>query len=134
MLLVLSLQILVKLVCLHLPYKPPSYIERPQNDLPGAFSSWAEQPQLFSFTALHSRDVSALWSIPWPFSGLAPKDPCLSCHWGPKHFRWNLARAERENLPLLPADHAAFNAAQDAIGFLGHERTLLGHAQVFTHQ
>lgn len=32
-----------------------------------------------------------------------------------------------------PADHADFDVAQDGVGFLGCDRTLLTHVQLFIH-
>ncbi|KAK4827094.1 hypothetical protein QYF61_014196 [Mycteria americana] len=44
------------------------------------------------------------------------------------------SRAEGQNHLPRPAGHAAFDAAQDTVGFLGCECTLLGHIQLFIHQ
>ncbi|KAK4829041.1 hypothetical protein QYF61_001846 [Mycteria americana] len=44
------------------------------------------------------------------------------------------SRVEGQNHLPRPAGHAAFDAAQDAVGFLGCERTLPAHAQLFIHQ
>ena len=35
---------------------------------------------------------------------------------------------------LQPAGHSAFDAAQDTVGFLGCERTLLGHVELLVNQ
>jgi len=45
--------------------------------------------------------------------------------------RWGLSRAEWQNHLPRPAGHASFDAAQDMVGFLGCERTLSAHAQLF---
>ena len=42
--------------------------------------------------------------------------------------------AEGQNPLLRPAGHASFDAAQDTIGFLGCERTLLGHVELLINQ
>ncbi|KAK4810201.1 hypothetical protein QYF61_011795 [Mycteria americana] len=44
------------------------------------------------------------------------------------------SRVEGQNHLLQPAGHAAFDAAQDMVGFLGCECTLLAHVQLFIHQ
>ena len=43
-------------------------------------------------------------------------------------------RAEGQNHLQWTADHASIYAAQDMIGFLGFERTLLGHVQFLVNQ
>ena len=43
-------------------------------------------------------------------------------------------RAEGQNFLLQPAGHAAFDAAQDTVGSLGCEGTLLAHVQLPIHQ
>ena len=43
-------------------------------------------------------------------------------------------RVEGEDHLPCPADHAPFNAPQDAIGLLGHQATLLAHCQSVIHQ
>ena len=43
-------------------------------------------------------------------------------------------RAEGQDHLLCPADHTAFDAAQDMVGFLGCESTLLAHVQLAIHQ
>jgi len=42
--------------------------------------------------------------------------------------------AEGQNPLPRPAGHTAFDAAQDTVGCLGCERTLLAHVQLFNHQ
>ncbi|KAK4830181.1 hypothetical protein QYF61_008972 [Mycteria americana] len=44
------------------------------------------------------------------------------------------SRAEGQNHLPRPAGHAAFDAAQDTVGFLGCECTLSAHVQLFIHQ
>jgi len=44
------------------------------------------------------------------------------------------SRAEGQNPLRQPAGHTSFDAAQDTVGPLGYERTLLGHVQVFIRQ
>ncbi|KAK4824675.1 LOW QUALITY PROTEIN: hypothetical protein QYF61_017255 [Mycteria americana] len=44
------------------------------------------------------------------------------------------SRAEGQNHLPRPAGHASFDAAQDMVGLLGCERTLLAHDQLFVHQ
>ena len=54
-----------------------------------------------------------------------------------QHSRWGLTEQSRaEGQDHLPhsAGHASFNAAQDLIGFLGCEDTLLAHIQLATHR
>ncbi|KAK4815415.1 hypothetical protein QYF61_001403 [Mycteria americana] len=41
---------------------------------------------------------------------------------------------EGQNHPPRPAGHASSDAAQDTVGFLGCECTLLAHVQLFVHQ
>ncbi|KAK4814468.1 hypothetical protein QYF61_018986 [Mycteria americana] len=48
--------------------------------------------------------------------------------------RSHQSRVEGQNLLPRPAGHASFNAAQDTVGLLGCECTLLAHAQLFVHQ
>ncbi|KAK4828848.1 LOW QUALITY PROTEIN: hypothetical protein QYF61_000905 [Mycteria americana] len=43
------------------------------------------------------------------------------------------SRVEGQNHLPRPAGHAAFDAAQDTVGLLGCERTLLAHVQLFIH-
>jgi len=42
--------------------------------------------------------------------------------------------AEGQNPFPHPAGHAAFDAAQGTVGFLGYERMLAAHVQLFIHQ
>jgi len=51
-----------------------------------------------------------------------------------KDSRRDLTRAEGQNQLPQPASHAAFDAAQDTVGLLGCERTLLAHVKLFIHQ
>ncbi|KAK4825361.1 hypothetical protein QYF61_026880 [Mycteria americana] len=44
------------------------------------------------------------------------------------------SRVEGQNHLPRPAGHAAFDAAQDRVGLLGCEHTLLGHVQLFIYQ
>ncbi|KAK4806791.1 hypothetical protein QYF61_005587 [Mycteria americana] len=44
------------------------------------------------------------------------------------------SRIEGQNHLPQPVGHASFDAAQDKIGLLGCERTLLAHVQLFVHQ
>ncbi|KAK4818015.1 hypothetical protein QYF61_004128 [Mycteria americana] len=44
------------------------------------------------------------------------------------------SRAEGQNHLPRPAGHAAFDAAQGTVGFLGCQCTLLAHVQLFIHQ
>ncbi|KAK4818966.1 LOW QUALITY PROTEIN: hypothetical protein QYF61_022633 [Mycteria americana] len=44
------------------------------------------------------------------------------------------SRVEGQNHLPRPAGHASFDAAQDTVGFLGCERTLSAHVQLFIHQ
>ncbi|KAF1457511.1 Kelch-like protein 1, partial [Spheniscus mendiculus] len=44
------------------------------------------------------------------------------------------SRVEGQNHLPRPAGHASLDAAQDTIGLLGRERTLLAHVQLFIHQ
>ncbi|KAK4822933.1 hypothetical protein QYF61_023433 [Mycteria americana] len=44
------------------------------------------------------------------------------------------SRAEGQNHLPRPAGHASFDAAQDTVGLLGCECTLMAHVQLFTHQ
>ncbi|KAK4824005.1 hypothetical protein QYF61_009219 [Mycteria americana] len=44
------------------------------------------------------------------------------------------SRVEGQNPLPQPAGHAAFDAAQDTVGLVGCERTLLAHVQLFIHQ
>ncbi|KAK4810611.1 hypothetical protein QYF61_007348 [Mycteria americana] len=44
------------------------------------------------------------------------------------------SRAEWQNHLPRPAGHTSFDAAQDTVGFLGCECTLLAHVQLFIHQ
>jgi len=41
---------------------------------------------------------------------------------------------EGQNPLSQPAGHAALDAAQDTVGLLGCERTLMAHVQLFIHQ
>jgi len=41
---------------------------------------------------------------------------------------------ERQDHLPQPAGHAAFDAAQDEVGLLGCERTLLGHVELLVNQ
>ncbi|KAK4827796.1 hypothetical protein QYF61_021788 [Mycteria americana] len=43
------------------------------------------------------------------------------------------SEVEGQNHLPQPAGHASFDAAQDTVGFLGCERTLLAHIQFFIH-
>jgi len=40
---------------------------------------------------------------------------------------------EGQNRLPRPDDHAAFDAAQDTVGFLGYKRTLLGHVELLVN-
>ncbi|KAK4818005.1 hypothetical protein QYF61_004118 [Mycteria americana] len=51
-----------------------------------------------------------------------------------QYCRWDLTRAEGQNHLSRPAGHAAFDAAQDTVGLLGCQCTLLAHVQLFVHQ
>ncbi|KAK4831400.1 hypothetical protein QYF61_017531 [Mycteria americana] len=51
-----------------------------------------------------------------------------------QYSRWGLTRAEEENHLPQPAGHASCYAAQDMVGLLGYEHTLLAHVQLFIHQ
>ncbi|KAK4822945.1 hypothetical protein QYF61_023445 [Mycteria americana] len=44
------------------------------------------------------------------------------------------SRVEGQNHLPRPAGHASFDAAQDTVGLLGCEHTVLAHVQLFTHQ
>ncbi|KAK4806151.1 hypothetical protein QYF61_001078 [Mycteria americana] len=44
------------------------------------------------------------------------------------------SRVEGQNHLPRPAGHASFDAAQDTVGLLGCEHTLLAHVQLFVHQ
>ncbi|KAK4821202.1 hypothetical protein QYF61_015770 [Mycteria americana] len=48
--------------------------------------------------------------------------------------RSHQSRAEWQNHLPRPAGHASVDAAQDTVGLLGCERTLLAHVQLFIHQ
>jgi len=48
--------------------------------------------------------------------------------------RSHQSRVEGQNHLPRPAGHAAFDAAQDTVGCLGCERTLLAHVQLFIQQ
>ncbi|KAK4814100.1 hypothetical protein QYF61_008195 [Mycteria americana] len=48
--------------------------------------------------------------------------------------RSHQSRVEGQNHLPRPAGHASFDAAQDTVGLLGCERTLLAHVQLFVHQ
>jgi len=41
---------------------------------------------------------------------------------------------EEQNPLAQPAGRAAFDAAQDTVGLLGYERTLLAHVQLLIYQ
>ena len=65
-------------------------------------------------------------------SGPAPTGPCPPCAGDPRAGRSapggsQQSRAEGENPLPQPAGHAAGDAAQDTVGFLSCERTLLAH-------
>jgi len=49
-------------------------------------------------------------------------------------MRSHQSRAEQQNHLPRPAGHVAFDAAQDKVGFLGCECTLVAHVQLFIHQ
>ncbi|KAK4817891.1 hypothetical protein QYF61_002060 [Mycteria americana] len=48
--------------------------------------------------------------------------------------RSHQSRVEGQNHLPRPAGHTSFDAAQDTVGLLGCERTLLAHVQLFVHQ
>ncbi|KAK4818202.1 hypothetical protein QYF61_008586 [Mycteria americana] len=50
------------------------------------------------------------------------------------HVRSHQSRVKGQNHLPRPAGHASFDAAQDAVGFLGCKCTLLAHVQLFIHQ
>ncbi|KAK4831309.1 hypothetical protein QYF61_016798 [Mycteria americana] len=72
-------------------------------------------------------------------SGPAPTAPCPSCAEDPRAGRSTAggshqSGAEGQNPLPRPAGHAALDAAQDTVGFLGCECTLSAHVQLFIHQ
>jgi len=48
--------------------------------------------------------------------------------------RFHQSRVEGQNHLPRPADHTSLDAAQDMVGLLGCERTLLGHIQLLINQ
>ncbi|KAK4811179.1 hypothetical protein QYF61_019810 [Mycteria americana] len=97
----------------------------------------AEQPQLsepfFIGEVLQPSDHFCGTS-----SGLALTGPSLSCTGAPEldavlQVGSQESGVEGENHLPRPAGHASFDTAQDTIGFLGCERTLLAHVQFFIH-
>jgi len=68
-------------------------------------------------------------------SGPTPTGPHLSCAGGSRAGRRShQSRVEGQNHLPQPAGHTTFDAAQDMVGFLDCERTLVTHVQVFIHQ
>ena len=94
----------------------------------------SEQPQLFIGELFHSMD-----HFLWP-----SLDTRQQVHFSPVlrtphldtvlQMRSHQHRTEGQDHLHLPAGHAAFNAAQDTVGFLGCKDTLLAHVQLPIHQ
>ena len=69
-------------------------------------------------------------------SGPAPTVPCVFCAEGSRagHITPGGVSPERQNHLPLPAGHSAWDAAQDVVGLLGCERTLVCHAELLVNQ
>lgn len=82
---------------------------------------------------LHSRGFPAFSALSGLLCSHSNRSLSFLC-WGPQS-RWGFTRMEvRWKNPLpWPAGHAVGDAAQDAVGILGCQCTLLGHVQFLIH-
>ena len=85
----------------------------------------------------HRGGVPSLMQCLWPSPGHTLTGPCLSCS---EHSTsgcstpGEVSPAEGQDHLPSPAGRIPFDAAQDKVGFLGCEGTLLAHVQLATHQ
>ena len=107
-------------------------------------------PQSLLFSRLHSPSSLSLSSLGRWFHPLDPSlyDPSLealkdahispvprtSCLGMVLQVGSHQHKTEGQDHLLCPADHTAFDAVQDMVGFLGCESTLLAHVQLAIHQ
>ncbi|KAK4824458.1 LOW QUALITY PROTEIN: hypothetical protein QYF61_015836 [Mycteria americana] len=136
LLLVLSQQALLKSLSLSFLQAPFKYWKAAIRSPHSLLFSRLNKPNSLS---LSSRGAPALGSFSWPSSGPAPAGPRPSCAEGPEldtalQVRSHQSRVEGQNHLPQPAGHASFDAAQDTVGLLGCQRTLLAHVQLFVHQ
>ncbi|KAK4820817.1 hypothetical protein QYF61_007211 [Mycteria americana] len=119
-------------------FSPPT-LPHPSSEKPGGFLL-AAMSQEAVFSKAEAEEVlqpSGHFHVP-------PLDPLRQLHVllvlrAPEldavlQVRPHQSKVERQNHLPRPAGHASVDAAQDSVGLLGCERTLLAHVQLFVHQ